>query len=160
MKSSQSAVHDIMSQRVFALVGASRSGKKFGNAILRDLKAKGLKVFPVHPQAESIEGERCYPDFKSLPEKPGAVIVCVPPTQTEKVVKETFEAGITRVWLQQGAVSDAALKFCESHEVTTVHGQCILMFAEPVQSIHGFHRWIWKLIGKYPASTPHHTSPH
>jgi uncharacterized protein len=160
MKSSQTAVQEVMAQRVFALVGASRSGKKFGNAILRELKGKGLKVFPVHPQAENIEGDRCYPDLKSLPEKPGAVVICVSPAQSERVVKDAFEAGITRVWLQQGAVSDAALKFCESHKMTTVHGQCILMFAEPVQSIHSFHRWIWKLIGKYPSLTPHHPSPH
>jgi hypothetical protein len=31
-----------------------------------------------------------------------------------------------------------------------VQKECILMFAEPVKSIHGIHRWIWKVLGKLP----------
>jgi uncharacterized protein len=158
MKTSQSAVQEIIAQRTLALVGVSRSGKKFGNAILRELKAKGYRIFPVHPQAEVIDGDRCYPDLKSLPENAGAVVICVPPAQTEQVVQQAYEAGITRVWLQQGAESFAAIRFCESKEMTTVHGQCIMMYAEPVRSIHGLHRWIWRLIGKYPSAVSHHPS--
>jgi uncharacterized protein len=158
MNTSHEAIKEIMAQRTLALVGASRNGKKFGNAILRELKSKGYAVLPVHPQAESIDGERCYPNLKSLPEKVGAVVVCVPPVQAEQVVQQAHEAGINRVWLQQGAESYTAVRYCENHEMTAVHGQCIMMFAEPVKSIHGFHRWIWKLIGKYPASETHFSS--
>jgi hypothetical protein len=158
MKISQSAIQEVLAQRTLALVGVSRGGKKFGNAIYRELRGKGYKVFPVHPQAEKIEGDQCYPSFKSLPEKVGAAVICVPPAQTEQVVQQAYEAGITKVWLQQGAESYAAIRFCENHEMTTVHGQCIMMFAEPVRSFHGFHRWLWKLIGKYPSASPHHSS--
>jgi hypothetical protein len=157
MKTSQSAVQEVLAQRTLALVGVSRGGKKFGNGIYRELRGKGYKVFPVHPQAEKIEGDPCYPSLKALPEEAGAVVICVPPTQAERVVEQAFEAGITRVWLQQGAESYAAVRFCENHEMTAVHGQCILMFAEPVRSFHGFHRWIWKLVGKYPTASPHHS---
>ena len=153
MKTSLSAIQEVVSQRTLALVGVSRGGKKFGNAIYRELKAKGYKVFPVHPQAVTIENDPCYPSLKSLPEKPGAVVICVPPIQAERVVEQALEAGITKVWLQQGAESDAVLRFCETHEMVTVHGQCIMMFAEPVHSFHGFHRWIWKVIGKYPSAS-------
>ena len=160
MKTSQSAIQEVLAQRTLALVGVSRGGKKIGNGIYRELKGKGYKIFPVHPQAEKIEGDPCYPSLKSLPEKVGAVVICVPPAQTEQVVKQAYEAGITKVWLQQGAESYAAIQFCESHEMTTVHGQCVLMFAEPVRTFHSFHRWIWKLIGKYPSPSPHQSSPH
>jgi len=129
-----------------------------GNGIYRELKGKGYKVFPVHPQAERIEGDPCFPSLKSLPEKVGAVVICVPPAQTEQVVQQAYEAGITKVWMQQGAESYSAIQFCESHGMTTVHGECVLMFAEPVGGFHGFHRWIWKLIGKYPSASPHHSS--
>jgi uncharacterized protein len=158
MKTTQNAIQEVLAQRTLALVGVSRGGKKFGNVIYRDLKSKGYKIFPVHPKAESIEGEPCYPDLKSLPEKAGAVVICIPPAEAERVVQQAFEAGITRVWLQQGAESYAAIQYCENHEMAIVHGQCIMMFGEPVRSYHGFHRWIWRLIGKYPAVSPHHTS--
>jgi len=158
MTTSASAIQEILAQRTLALVGVSSGGKKFGNAIHRELKAKGYNVFPVHPQAKEIENDPCYPSLASLPEKPGAVVICVPPAQTERVVQQAFEAGITKVWLQQGAESYAAIRFCETHEMTTVHGQCIMMFAEPVRSFHGFHRWVWKLIGKYPSASHHQFS--
>jgi hypothetical protein len=158
MKTSQSAVQEILAQRTLALIGVSRGGKKMGNGIYRELKGKGYKVFPVHPQAERIEGDPCFPSLKSLPEKVGAVVICVPPAQTEQVVQQAYEAGITKVWMQQGAESYSAIQFCESHGMTTVHGECVLMFAEPVGGFHGFHRWIWKLIGKYPSASPHHSS--
>ena len=160
MKTSQAAIQQVVAQRTLALVGVSRGGKKFGNAIYRELKAKGYKVFPVHPQAEKIENDPCYPSLKAVPVKPGAVVICVPPAQAERVVQQSYEAGITRVWLQQGAESEAAVRFCENHEMTVIHGHCIMMFAEPVGSIHSFHRWIWKLIGRYPSASPHHSSSH
>ena len=160
MKISQSAIREVLDQRTLALVGVSRGGKKIGNGIYRELKGKGYKVFPVNPQAERIENDPCYPSLGSLPEKPGAVVICVPPAQTERVVQQAFEAGITRVWLQQGAESYSAIRFCEDNKMTIVHGQCILMFAEPVKSFHSFHRWLWRLIGKYPSASSQHSSSH
>lgn len=156
MKTFHVAVYDFLSQRSLAVVGVSRSGKKFGNTIYRELKARGYKLFPIHPEAETVEGDPSYRSFAELPEKVGGVVICVPPVRTEEVLHRAFEAGITRVWIQQGAESYAALRFCEKGGMSAVHGQCILMFAEPVVSFHRFHRWVWKLIGKYPA--PHGAS--
>lgn len=154
MKTSQAAIYDFLSQRSLAIVGVSRSGKKFGNAIYRTLKEKGYKLFPVHPQAETVEGDSCFHSLDALPEKVGGLVICVPPHQTEKVVQDAFQAGIKRVWLQQGAESYAAIRYCEKNGMSAVHGECILMFAEPVKSFHRVHRWFWKLIGKYPAAKP------
>ena len=58
--------------------------------------------------------------------------------------------GIRRVWMQQGAQSDAAIRYCQEHNINEVHGECIMMFAQPVKSFHGFHRGVWKLFGKLP----------
>jgi predicted CoA-binding protein len=152
MNTSLDTVQDFVSQRSLAVVGASRGGKKFGNTIYKTLKEKGYKVFPVHPGAETIEGDVCYRSLTTLPEKVAGVVVCVKPDQCEHVVKEAFEAGIARVWLQQGASSYAALRYCEKNEMSVVHGHCLLMFLEPVKSFHRVHRWFWKTIGKYPTA--------
>jgi len=146
----RAAIDDFISQKTLAVVGVSRSGKKFGNAASRELRAKGYRLFPVHPTAESIDGESCYTSLAELPEPVGGVLVVVPPTETEKVVRDAAAAGIRRIWMQQGAQSAAAIKFCEEQGLSVVHGECILMFAEPVQGGHRFHRWIWRLLGKLP----------
>lgn len=143
-------VEDFVAQKTLAVVGVSRDGKKFGNHAFRALKAKGYRLFPIHPKAERLEGEICYPDLHSLPEKVDGVLVVVPPSQTEEVVKDAAAAGIRRVWMQQGAESAAAIRFCEENHISAVHGECILMFAQPVDSVHRLHRWLWKVMGKLP----------
>jgi predicted CoA-binding protein len=147
---SKALVTDFVSQRKLAVVGVSRQGKKFGNMAFRELKAKGYRLLPVHPQAETIEGERCYPNLAALPEPVDGVLVVVPPAETEKVVREAAAAGIRRIWMQQGAESPAAIKFCQENGLDAVHGECILMFAEPAAWFHRAHRWVWKLLGKLP----------
>ena len=36
------------------------------------------------------------------------VVINVPPAQAEKVVREAKEAGISKIWLQQGSQSEAS----------------------------------------------------
>lgn len=147
---SQTAVNDFIGQQSFAIVGVSRQPKKFGAYVYKELKKRGYRVFPVNPQAETIEGDRCYPSLDALPEPVGGVLIVVPPNQVEQVVREAAAAGIKRVWMQQGADSPAAVKYCEGSGISEVHGECILMFAGHVDSVHRFHRLVWKILGKLP----------
>jgi hypothetical protein len=147
---SKAAVDGFFADRTLALVGASRSGRKFGNMVLKELTAKGYRVLPVHPDAPEIDGHPAYPSLAGLPEKVGGVIVVVPPVKAEQVVHDAAAAGIRRVWLQQGASSPGALQAAEARGLSVVHGECILMFAEPTRSFHRVHRVIWKLLGRLP----------
>lgn len=143
-------VDAFVGQEKLAVVGVSRKKNKFGNTLFRELKKKGYTVFPVNANADTIEGEKCYPDLKSLPDKVGGAVIVVPPAQTETVVKDAAEAGIKRVWMQLGSESDTAIDFCKENDITVIANECIFMFADPVNSIHKFHRWIWKLFKKLP----------
>ena len=147
---SKSAIDDFVSQRTFAIVGVSRSGKKFGNNTFRELTSHGYKLYPIHPEAETLEGVPAYKDFASLPEKVNGVIVIVPPAQTEKVVQDAAAAGIKRIWMQQGAQSDSAIRFCRENGITEIHGECINMFAHDTASFHKFHRGLLKIFGRLP----------
>jgi uncharacterized protein len=148
--SMREAAADLVAQRALAVVGVSRSRGKFGNVVYRDLKKKGYRVFPVNPAVDEVEGDRCFPNVAALPESVGGVVIVVPPERTAQVVREAAAAGIRRIWMQQGAESEEAIRFCVDNGISVVHGHCIMMFAEPVQSFHRFHRWLWNLIGKYP----------
>lgn len=147
---SKAAVAEFVSQRKLAVVGVSRKRMKFGNLAFKELKAKGYQLFPINPNAETIEGARCYPSLSALPEPVDGVVVIVPPAQTEQVVRDAAAAGIRRVWMQQGAASPAAIRFCAENGISAVHGECILMFAEPAAFYHRLHRWVWGLVGKLP----------
>ena len=144
-------IDEFLAQKTLAIVGVSRSGKKFGNMILKDLTRIGYRLLPVHPEATEVGGVRAFPSFAALPEPVGGVIVVVPPARAEGVVKEAAANGIRRVWLQQGAESAEAIKFCQENGISVVHGECVLMYPKPTTSwIHGAHRWVWDLLGRTP----------
>jgi uncharacterized protein len=148
---SKKLVEEFLTQKKFAVVGVSLKKTKFGNAIYKELKQKGYTVFPINPNIQTFEGETCYPDLLSLPEKVDAIIINVPPVQTEKVVREAKAAGINKVWLQQGSQSEEAIKYCEENNIDCVSNECILMFAQPSAFIHRAHKWVWNVLGKLPA---------
>ncbi len=143
-------ISDFLAQRRLAIVGMSRKRNKFGNAVFKDLSAKGYEMFPVHPEAETLGGARCWSSLSSLPGPVGGVVVVVPPSETEKVVMEARAAGITRVWMQQGAESPEAARYCEENGISLVQHECVMMHAEPIRSIHLVHRWLAGLFGKLP----------
>jgi len=144
-------IDDFISQRTLAIVGVSRKGSnKFGNSAFKELKTKGYQLFIVHPSGEVIEGQQSYQSFKDLPQKVGGVLVIVPPAQAEKVVQEAHEAGINRIWLQQGAESQTAIQYCQQNGMSVIYGQCILMHAKPIAFFHKPHRWVMQLLGQLP----------
>ena len=146
----QAAIAAFLSSRNIAVVGVSRGGRKFANMAYRELKAKGYQVFPVNPHAENVEGEKCYPSLAALPEQVDGAVVVVPPSETEQVVREAARAGIRRIWMQQGAQSDGAIRFCEENGMGVVAGECILMFARSERFPHNAHRWFRKILGRLP----------
>jgi predicted CoA-binding protein len=147
----QRDVDSFLDERVLALAGASRGGRKFGNSVLKDMRKKGFEIIPVHPEAEEIDGVTCVASLRDLPDEVGGLVVVVPPESALAVVREAIACGISKIWLQQGAESDEAVELCREVGVTLIHGECIFMFAEPL-GFHGIHRWIWKVLGKLPTT--------
>jgi predicted CoA-binding protein len=140
-------IDDFVRCRNLAIVGVSRSGKGFGNAALRELRARGHTASTVHPEATEIGGERCFPDLASLKGVEG-VLISVPPPKAVGVIRDAYASGICKVWLQRGAESAEALATAKELGVEAVSGKCILMYAPPVRSIHNFHRAVTKLVGQ------------
>ena len=147
-------VDAFLASKTLALAGASRKGGKFGNTILKDLLRKGYQVYPVHPDAATLEGVQAYPSLAALPVPVEGLVLVVPPAQTEALVREAFDQGIRAVWMQQGAESPEAIRFCAEHGMSAVHGECLLMFAEPARAVHRVHRWVRGKLGRLPRSNP------
>ncbi len=147
-------IEAFLSQKVLALAGASRSGRKFGNVVLRELKAKGYEVRVVHPEAAEIDGVPCFSSLAALPSGIGGLVLVVPPAQAAQLVQEAAEAGIPRIWMQQGSSSPEALRTCEEQGLSVIHGECILMFAQPTAGVPRLHRWLWGVLGRLPRPTP------
>ncbi len=143
-------IDDFLGERVLAVAGVSRTGKAFGNAVANELSAKGYTIYAVNPNTDTVPGRACYRSLRDLPAPVGGLIAVVPPAQTEQLVREAHEIGIARVWMQQGAESQEAIRYCKEHAMEEIHGECVLMFAHPPTSIHKFHRTIRRFFGRLP----------
>lgn len=139
-----------LSQKNIAVVGVSRNGKKFGNSVLNELKAKGYKTFAVNPNTSEINGESCYSQISLIKENVDAAVVVVPKTESEKVVRDAVSKGVRNIWLQQGSETDEAINYCIQNNVNVIYNECVLMFAEPTAFFHKAHRWVNGVLGKVP----------
>ncbi len=117
---------DMLNLKKWAVVGANDDPQKFGNKIYKKLKEKGYSVYPVNPNYEFIEGDKCYPDLSSLPEKPEVVEMVVSPKFGKNVLKEAAELGIENVWLQPGTCDTEMLDLLDVCGQTGIRG-CVLV---------------------------------
>ena len=60
-------VKDFLAQQRIAVVGVSRSGSGVANMLYQRWKAAGHSVFAVNPNAETVEGDPCYPRVQAIP---------------------------------------------------------------------------------------------
>ncbi|MCX6828878.1 MAG: CoA-binding protein [candidate division Zixibacteria bacterium] len=141
-------IENFINQKNIAVLGASPSGKKFGNAIYRELKSKGYQVYPVHPTAESIENDRAYNSLKTLPAEVTAAVFAISPDKALEAVDDAVAHGTKRIWFQQGANFKLAVEKAKAAGIETVTKKCILMYVPPVNSIHAVHRFFAKIFGR------------
>ncbi|HOJ50267.1 MAG TPA: CoA-binding protein [Spirochaetota bacterium] len=117
---------EFFKSKSFAVVGATSKKEKFGYLVFKRLLNLGKPVYPIHPQEKEIEGVKVYKTLSELPEVPEAVDIIVPSSVTEKIVRECKELGIKKVWMQPGAESPDAIKFCEDNGISVVYHDCVL----------------------------------
>ena len=146
-------IEKFVSDKNIALIGVSADKQKFGNALLHELTKKGYTVFPVHPSLAEVEGIKCVPDVKTLPENVTNLIVAVNPLAAEQLIPQLKDSSIKRIWLHKGAGkgsgSAAAIESCKENGIEVVYGFCPMMFFSP-SGIHRFHFWMRKKFGKVP----------
>ncbi len=151
-------VNDFLAQKRIAVVGVSRdnSSHPAANLIYRRLKTTGHDVFPVNPHMQAFDGDRCYPDVRSIPGGVDGVVIVTRPEATERIVRECGDAGVRRVWMHQGmgmgsSVSPEAAEYCRQHEMDVIAGACPMMYGPGVDFGHTCMRWVLKLTRKLPA---------
>lgn len=128
MNDRQNLISDFVNHRVWAVVGASRDPRKFGYQVFRSLRDAGYVVYPINPKGGELEGEKVYRSLAELPQPPEVVNMVVPPAVTEQVVRQAHEIGLTRIWMQPGAESEASVRYCQEHGMEVVQQACAMVW--------------------------------
>ena len=121
-------IEQFLSSPIFAVVGASTNRDKYGNKVLRCYQQNGRPVIPVHPKEKQIEMVDCVASVMDLPDQVESLSVITPPGVTEKIVVQAGAKGIKNIWMQPGAESPAAVKYCEEQGLNVIaDGSCLLV---------------------------------
>lgn len=133
-------VKDFLSQKSIAVSGVTRNREDAANLAYRKLKAAGYRVYAINPNTTTFDGDPCYPDLRSLPEKVDAVFIVNRPAVTEQIVRQCIELGVPRVWTHcslgtsprfaQSLSSSSAevVRLCRENNIALIPGACINMF--------------------------------
>ena len=152
---SLSSIDEFLGRKRFAVVGVSRNPKDFTRTLFRELRDRGYEAIPVNPNLQEIDGAPCFASLRDIQPGVEAALLLTNPSVTEVVVRECAEAGVRQVWMYRaigsGAVSAAALSFCEAHGIDAVDGECPFMFLPHTGWPHRVHGFCKKLLGRYPA---------
>jgi predicted CoA-binding protein len=149
------AAKDFLAQKRIAVVGVSRDSRQPANFNFRKLRDAGYEVYPVNPQAASVEGVSCFSNLKSIPGGVDAVLIYTPPQATESVVRECADLGIVRVWIHRsiggGSYSAAAERVARERGLALIG--CPAMFLSPDIG-HKCMRWVLNAFGRLPQDVP------
>ncbi len=119
-------VNDALSKRVWAVVGATPRKDKFGYKIYKALKDHGYSVYPVNPNCDEVDDDKCYPDLMSLPEIPQVVDMVIPPKDAEATIRQAASLGCGIIWFQPGAESDEVISLSSGLGLKVVHHDCVM----------------------------------
>src|SRR5215831_11565191 len=123
------AATEFLAHKRIAVTGVSRNPHGHGsNAVYRRLRDRGYEVFAINPNADEIEGGRCYPDLRSVPGGVEAVVIGTRPETAESTMRECAELGIKYVWMHRsvggGSVSAAATAYGRQRGISVIPGGC------------------------------------
>jgi predicted CoA-binding protein len=147
MPSIKEAAAAFLANQRIAVTGVSRTPKSHGsNVVYQRLRNCGYEVFAVNPNANTVEGDPCYKDLRSIPGGVDAVVIGTRPELAEDTMHQCAELGINHVWMHRGpdagSVSAAATAYGRQHDITVIDGGCPLMFGPTADVGHKLMRLV------------------
>jgi predicted CoA-binding protein len=149
------AASEFLAGKRVAVTGVSREAKDHGsNVVYKRLRERGYEVFAVNPNADRVEGDRCYHHLKEIPGGVDGVVIGTRPERAEQTMHECAELGIKHVWMHRGpghgSVSETAADFGRENGIAVIDGGCPCMFGQTADPGHKAMRMIFTLTGNVP----------
>jgi len=151
-------VQDFLAQKKIAVVGVSDKRETGSNMAYNKFKENDYQVYAVNPRINEFQGAPCYPDLKSIPEKPDAVFILASPRVTDQIVQECVDLGVKHIWMHcmmgtrpglaksMTSVSQDAVQVCRENGIQVIPGSCPNQFLDP-DFAHKMMRGMWGLFG-------------
>ena len=155
MTAIKDAASEFLAHKRVAVTGVSREPKGHGaNVVYKRLLQRGYEVYAVNPNADEVEGDRCYHDLRSIPGGVETVVIGTRPEFAEQTMHECVELGIKHVWMHRGpgagSVSKTAAEYGREQGLAVIDGGCPCMFEPTADFGHKAMRFVFSLSGNVP----------
>jgi uncharacterized protein len=120
--------HDILRRsRTIAVVGLSPKEDRASHRVAAYLKEQGYTIIPVNPIAETILGEKSYPDLEAIPVGTvDTVDIFRRAEDAPPIVQQAIKLGAGAVWMQEGIASEDAALLAREAGLDVVMDRCML----------------------------------
>ena len=156
MTTLKEAAERFLAEERIAVTGVARKPEPGhgANTVYKHLRDLDYEVFAVNPNADEVEGDRCYHDLAAIPDGVGAVVIATTPAVAESTMRECAEIGVQQVWMHRsfgtGSVSESAAEFGRERGLTVIAGGCPLMFSRKADFPHRVMKQILTITRKLP----------
>lgn len=113
--------------KVIAVVGLSPKPHRDSHEVAKYLQEQGYRVVPVNPRADTILGEKAYPDLASIPEQVDVVDIFRKAEDVPPIVDQAIDIGAKAVWMQLGIVNEEAALKARTAGLGVVMDRCMLV---------------------------------
>ena len=120
----RATVDRLLAMPTWAVVGLSNDTSRAAYGVAAFLQARGRRIVPVHPRAETVHGEQGYPTLADVPVVVDVVDLFVRSELAGPVVDEAVAKGAKAVWMQLGVVDRAAAERAEAAGLEVVMDRC------------------------------------
>ena len=125
------------------------------NVVYKRLRERGYEVFAVNPNADEVEGDRCYHDLSSIPGGVDGVVIATRARARRGArcasapTSGSGTSGCTAA-PAHGSVSETAADYGREHGIAVIDGGCPCMFGPTADRGHKAMRAVLTLTGNVP----------
>ena len=109
-----------------AVVGVSRDASKDSRRVYEYLKSHGFRVYPVNPNVDEIDGQKCYKSILDIPYEIEIVDIFRPSSEVLPIVHEAVKKKAKVIWMQLGIVNEEAAELAGKNGMQAVMDRCIM----------------------------------
>ncbi|MEM3672924.1 MAG: CoA-binding protein [Candidatus Bathyarchaeia archaeon] len=156
-------IQEALNPKSVAVVGASNKPAKIGNSVLKSLTSNpDLKVYPINPKIQEVEGLKVYPSLSAIPSNVDLTIIAVPRDKVVSAVKESVGKGAKGIVIissgfkeaddQEGSLLQGELtKICNETGVR-IFGPNIFGFVNVVSNVNASFTPMFSSLKKGPVA--------
>ena len=111
--------------RTLAVVGLSAQWHRPSYFAAKYMQEHGYRIIPVNPGYDTVLGEKCYPDLRSIPDKVDLVDCFRKSGEIPALAEEAIAIGAKVLWMQLGIVNAAARRRAEAAGLDVVEDRCV-----------------------------------